>query len=428
MQHSRRIAVSLALTGATAITLFGVRSSLSAATTAVANVISATCHDSVACVRLFNAGTGVVISAEAPKNNAIVGTTDLTQTGIDDLTHYAGGVVGVNKTHIPGGKNTAAAVVGVSSGDALGVIGISQNHNGTSGQTFNNGSTTGNSAYGVFGFDRATDTSGYNIGVYGVTTYGIGAEGLGQGINSLGLYGETDSPSASVTVGNSGYGVIGYDGSGDGGLANVGVGAYSNGTALLAMSTAPLQAAGKPPRPAILDICSGAPAFVAKDANGNKLMSLDCKGNLSIAGHLTQPGAMATATVDGSSALVHVEQSTRATIEETGSAALINGTRFVPFSRDFANVIDRRSPYAVLLTPGGESRGLYAIKAPNGFTVRENGGSRSNVAFDYRVVGAALRETSTAALTVDAGSSREIKRLRATIQRLRSRHAAALKP
>ena len=118
------------------------------------------------------------------------------------------------------------------------MIGISQNHNGTSGQTFNNGSMTGNSAYGVFGFDRATDTSGYNIGVYGVTTYGIGAEGLGQGINSLGLFGETDSPSTSVTAATSGYGVIGYDGSSDGGLGDVGVGAFSNGTALLVLHSA----------------------------------------------------------------------------------------------------------------------------------------------------------------------------------------------
>jgi hypothetical protein len=188
------------------------------------------------------------------------------------------------------------------------------------------------------------------------------------------------------------------------------------------MSTAPLQASGKPPRPAILDICSGAPAFVAKDANGNKLMSLDCKGNLSLSGHLTQTAA----TVDGSSALVHVERGTRATIEETGSAALVNGERFVPLSRDFANVTDRRASYAVLLTPGGESRGLYVTKASNGFIVRENGGARSNVAFDYRIVGAALRETNATA-TVDAASSREIKQLRAMVQRLRSRHAAQLR-
>ena len=154
-------------------------------------------------------------------------------------------------------------------------------------------------------------------------------------------------------------------------------------------------------------------------------MSLDCKGNLTIAGHFTQPAATTAATVDGSSALVHVERGTSATIEETGSAALINGVRFVPLSANFANVTDRRAAYAVLLTPGGESHGLYVIKASNGFTVRENGGARSNIPFDYRVVGTALRETSTAASTSDAGSINEAKELRAMVNRLQSRHAAA---
>ena len=112
MQHSRRIVVSAAFAGSIAVTAIGARSSLSEATAAVADVILATCHDSVACIRLVNAGTGVVISAEALKMTQSSARTDLTMAGLDDVTHYAGGVVGVNKTHVPGGKNTAAAVVG----------------------------------------------------------------------------------------------------------------------------------------------------------------------------------------------------------------------------------------------------------------------------------------------------------------------------
>jgi hypothetical protein len=96
MQHSHRIAVSLALVAATAttITIIGARSPLSAAAAAVPNVISHTCHDPVACIQLLNAGSGVVISAEAPKNYALVGTTDQSQTGLPDATHNVGGVVG----------------------------------------------------------------------------------------------------------------------------------------------------------------------------------------------------------------------------------------------------------------------------------------------------------------------------------------------
>jgi hypothetical protein len=101
--------------------------------------------------------------------------------------------------------------------------------------------------------------------------------------------------------------------------------------------------------------------------------------------------------------------------------------RFVPLSAGFANVTDRHAMYAVLLTPGAESRGLYAIKSSSGFTVRENGGGRSNVPFDYRVVGTAIHETSTAASNADAGSSLEMKELRATVERLRSRHGAVVR-
>ncbi len=47
--------------------------------------------DSVACIRLINAGDGVAVSAEARKTNGLVGTTDQSQTGLPTANHNVGG-------------------------------------------------------------------------------------------------------------------------------------------------------------------------------------------------------------------------------------------------------------------------------------------------------------------------------------------------
>jgi hypothetical protein len=80
-------------------------------------------------------------------------------------------------------------------------------------------------------------------------------------------------------------------------------------------------------------------------------------------------------------------QSTRATLEDTGTARLTNGEAAVRFDPAFAGTLDFRQGYQVLITPDGETRGLYvAAKYEGGFFVRENERGRSNVDFDYRVV------------------------------------------
>jgi hypothetical protein len=80
-------------------------------------------------------------------------------------------------------------------------------------------------------------------------------------------------------------------------------------------------------------------------------------------------------------------ESTRATIEDTGTARLTNGEGAVRFDPALASAIDIRQGYQVLLTPDGDTRGLYvAAKYEGGFIVRENERGRSSVNFDYRVV------------------------------------------
>ncbi len=81
-------------------------------------------------------------------------------------------------------------------------------------------------------------------------------------------------------------------------------------------------------------------------------------------------------------------ESTRASLEDTGTAVLTAGKSIVRFDAAFAQAINANAGYQVFLTPGGETRGwLYvAQKFTGGFVVREALGGRSSVPFDYRVV------------------------------------------
>ena len=77
----------------------------------------------------------------------------------------------------------------------------------------------------------------------------------------------------------------------------------------------------------------------------------------------------------------------QATMEDTGTARLLNGEGAVRFDPAFASTINASRGYQVFLTPNGDTRGLYvSAKYEGGFIVRENEHGRSSVYFDYRVV------------------------------------------
>jgi hypothetical protein len=73
--------------------------------------------------------------------------------------------------------------------------------------------------------------------------------------------------------------------------------------------------------------------------------------------------------------------------EDFGSAQLANGAATVKLDPTFAQTVSAASNYRVFLTPSGDCHGLYVDrKSAWEFEVRELGGGRSNVAFDYRIV------------------------------------------
>jgi hypothetical protein len=126
--------------------------------------------------------------------------------------------------------------------------------------------------------------------------------------------------------------------------------------------------------------------FVATDPSGNNLFYVDGSGNVSYKGGLYH----ITAVSGGALARSFSADSTQPTVEDTGTAQLVDGAAVVRLDPTFAASIDGTTAYRVFVTPGGDTRGLYVTsKSPGAFVVRESQAGRSTVAFDYRIVATA---------------------------------------
>jgi hypothetical protein len=95
---------------------------------------------------------------------------------------------------------------------------------------------------------------------------------------------------------------------------------------------------------------------------------------------------MRHANANGQHVLAYAAESATATIEDVGTARLIDGAAKVEIDPSFAAVMDHKW-YYVFLTPLGDTRGLYvSAKTPSAFQVRESEGGRSRLDFDYRII------------------------------------------
>jgi hypothetical protein len=96
---------------------------------------------------------------------------------------------------------------------------------------------------------------------------------------------------------------------------------------------------------------------------------------------------MARTRSSGNAVATYAVQQSEATVEDVGTAELVNGYAAVPIAADFRDTIDLSQRYEVFVTPAGDNRGLYvASRTPAGFVVREAQGGRSTLSFDYRIV------------------------------------------
>jgi len=74
-------------------------------------------------------------------------------------------------------------------------------------------------------------------------------------------------------------------------------------------------------------------------------------------------------------------------MEDFGSAELHAGAAVVTIDAAFAETVTGDASYHVFLTPNGDSNGLYVTaKTATTFEVRESGGGKSSLSFDYRIV------------------------------------------
>ena len=210
----------------------------------------------------------------------------------------------------------------------------------------------------------------YCLFVQNTNPNGSAIEGLSQ--KEIGVVGGSGSGNGVAGISTTGNGVAGVS-LGSNGAGGSFTNENSNAFALFAQTTA-----------------TGGYPFEAQNSQDGGVFYVDGKGDGYFSGSVTAVGGYHTLhTVRSGPALeAFSAESTRATIEDTGTARLEHGQATVHFDYAFASTIDARRGYQVFLTPNGETRGwLYvAAKYDGGFTVREAEHGFSSIDFDYRVV------------------------------------------
>lgn len=207
--------------------------------------------------------------------------------------------------------------------------------------------------------------SGSGNGLAATSTSLNGVQGNSNSAVASGVYGESDSSSGGVGVAGRTYGSS----------------THSQG----------VLADGGPSGGLPLEITGGNSYFgdmLDAVTNGTVVAALYRNGDLILHGRVYTSGSCQVGCAHTKRSVVTFESAaSQPTLEDTGEARLSGGAVSVPLDPAFANVIDPRAGYFVLLTPEGDTKGLYvARRSPGGFEVRETGGGRSSIGFAYRIV------------------------------------------
>jgi hypothetical protein len=250
-------------------------------------------------------------------------------------------------------------------------------HNCSAGVACLEGSSTNGNTFGLYGVSTGTAVVGKttggngNSGVAGINngTSGAGLGVYGYAANGSGVYG--------ISVADGSAGVAGYQLNE---FSSTGYGLY--GETADATGTYPvIYGQGDTASTNLLD--------VRDNADGGSSCVIDPEADLLCSG-VTEAKAVRARhlTSSGQHVLAYAAESASATLDDVGTAHMVDGVANVPIDRAFASTIDRNSAYHVFITPLGESRGwLYvASKTPAGFQVREAQSGRSTLSFDYRIV------------------------------------------
>ena len=247
------------------------------------------------------------------------------------------------------------------------------------------GSSSGPMTWGVYGVGAITD------GVHSVTSStngNSGTSGISTGMtgSAHGVYGRSSNGQGVFGTSSSNNGVEGHStGSGGSGVAGIqrgtssgsGDGVYSESADTTNLYEA-LEAKADSRNTYI---------FEGFNAKTNGLCTIDYDAALACTGGAVVRNVRTRhANANGQQVLAYATESATATIEDVGTARMVGGVANVAIDPAFGSVMDHRW-YYVFLTPLGDTRGLYVSqKTPSAFQVRESGGGRSRLEFDYRIV------------------------------------------
>jgi hypothetical protein len=318
------------------------------------------CTSGSPCQQYSNAGTGVGLEGHATKGTGLEGVATTTGTGV------------------VGASTSGIGVLGQSTGN-YGIDGNSTNFIGVGGSSTNN--------IGVYAVSSGSDAAYAD------------AEGDGNGV---------------VGISSGGYALIGQSLSGQTAvLAQAGSGRAldaksdnAGSTTLYSFNSAGgwgVDSTGQ-----YIGIVARAPAgtgtfpLLATTTTSGDLFFVDGNGDVFYHGSLNT----FTPIRGGREASAFGSKTTSPTIEDNGTAQLVNGVATVALDPTFAQSIDLHSAYHVMLTPDGDTRGLYvATKAPGLFVVREVQGGHGTLSFDYHIYAAPLGSASARMAVVDAANA-----------------------
>ncbi len=331
------------------------------ATSAIKQLVLFACADTRACLTTVNSSSGKAIVGVAQTNYAIEGR--ITTAPPFHGTIFAG----------LRGDDASTSQADYNAG----VLGTAPNGTGVVGITSFDSSNGGPEQDGVVGLDNSKSVN-FNAGVFGASRKNAGVYGYATG----------------VTIPSCSGALCPKSGTGVGAESPTGTGVFSRG----AIGVLALGDRRSLPALAIGTYMSNGPLIYAfGGSNGTmQLLLLDHRGNLTIAGKLTQhdPPTTVKTTSHGDQVGTFAPQQSQPTMEDFGEAQLAEGRAIVRLDPRFASTIDGRFRYLVFLTSQGDSSGLYvAQKTAEAFVVREHndapsfrGRAGANVVFDYRIV------------------------------------------
>jgi hypothetical protein len=375
--------LALAAAGGAAILRPGVASATAGPDT------SFPCHSSSPCVTAVNSGTGPGVKGSGKTGAGVLGTsTNGFAVEGDSGNGATGGVKGVGTSGFGlfGQSSTGAGIYGQStlsygveaisgSNDALHAV--STDGNAISASTTNgyaiyastsNGTALSVSSANGVGADFSGATSGIVIHSPSSSAYPLVVHSLGDYIALL----VNGNGNVSVSP-NSGTALTLEEPFGDGLFT------YASGNGAVIEGADGVVARAP--------TGTGTFPIIAQDFSNNDVFYVDGNGDVFYHGSLNQFAR----TRGGQHAMAFGSNATTPSLEDVGSAQLVNGQALVPLDPTFAQAIDLRTPYHVFLTPDGDTRGLYvASKGRDAFVVRETQNGRGTLAFDYRIVATAL--------------------------------------